>query len=233
MTKALQEPTQPVRLGFQILLGLANAGAIMALLPVLNILIPSQVTMIDLEHSAINLAFVLTLGALVGNPLAGALSDRTTSRFGRRPWILGGMLATAVGLAILANSHMVLLAITWCTVQFFGNVLLASYSAIVPDRVPVHQRGTTQAIIGFASPTGIILGAFCFGQVQDFRAGYYVTIGVLVILTAIFLWSYREPQFPKGLLPAFRPGPFLASFWINPVLSANILNNPPVDGQTH
>jgi len=36
MTKALQEPTQPVRLGFQILLGLANAGAIMALSGILS-----------------------------------------------------------------------------------------------------------------------------------------------------------------------------------------------------
>ena len=36
------------------------------------------------------------LFALIANPLAGRLSDRTTSRFGmRRPWILGGALVGA------------------------------------------------------------------------------------------------------------------------------------------
>ena len=93
--EALREPVQPVSLGFQVLLGLANGGATVALLPVLAVLIPAQVTQIEPLQTANSLALVLTLGAtgaLLGNPLAGALSDRTTSRFGRRhPWLLIGM----------------------------------------------------------------------------------------------------------------------------------------------
>src|SRR5512137_835452 len=100
MTQALQEPTERVSLALQILLGLANASAVLAVLPVLTILIPAQVAQVDLERSATNLALVLPLGALgamIGNPLAGALGDRTTSPMGRRrPWIVAGALATSV-----------------------------------------------------------------------------------------------------------------------------------------
>src|SRR5512142_1798927 len=141
LTETTSEPTRPVSLGFQTLLGLSNAGANITLLPVLTVLIPTQATRIDPLHSASGLALVLTLGAIgamVGNPLAGALSDRTTSRFGRRrPWLLIGMVGVSAGLWTLANSaSILLLALGWFLAQFFGNVLLSSYGAVLPDRVP-------------------------------------------------------------------------------------------------
>ena len=220
-SEALQEPTRRVRLGFQILLGLANAGATITLIPVLMILIPAQVTQIDPLHSASSLALVLSLGAvgaLVGNPLAGALSDRTTSRFGRRrPWLLIGMLGTALGLVFLADSRSIpLLAAAWFSVQFFGNMLLSAYGAILPDRVPVQQRGATQAIIGLSAPVAIILSDLLFSQVQNLRQAYYPILVVLVILTGIFLFSYREAQLPKGALAPLRWRAFLTSFWVSP-----------------
>ncbi|MDQ1300176.1 MAG: hypothetical protein QG637_93, partial [Chloroflexota bacterium] len=137
MTPALAEPTERVSLAFQVLLGLANASSLLAIMVVLSVLIPAQVSQVDPARAASNLALVLplgALGALLGNPLGGALSDRTTSRFGRRrPWIVIGVLATAVGLLILAHiPTLVGLALGWFLVQFFGNVLLAAYAAIIP-----------------------------------------------------------------------------------------------------
>jgi MFS family permease len=219
--EALQEPTRPVSLGFQVLLGLANAGAIITLIPVLVVLIPTQVTQIDPVNTASSLAFVLGLGAfgaMVGNPLAGALSDRTTSSLGRRrPWLLIGMTGTALGLLALANSHSItLLALAWFTVQFFGNALIASYGAVFPDHIPVRQRGTTQAILGLFTPIAVILADLLFARVTDLRAAYYPTMAVMVCLTLLFVSRYREPQLPKGVMPPFRLGAFLASFWVSP-----------------
>ena len=109
LSEALSEPTRPVSLGFQVLLGLATAGATISLIPVLTVMIPAQAAQMNPSNAANNLAFVLTLGAsaaLVSNPLAGALSDRTTSRFGRRrPWLLVGTLGVSAGLALLAGSQ--------------------------------------------------------------------------------------------------------------------------------
>jgi MFS family permease len=221
ISDALGEPTKKVGLGFQVLLGLANAGAIITLIPVLTVLIPAQATQIDPLHPANSLAFVLTLGAsaaLIANPLAGALSDRTTSRFGRRrPWILLGTLGASVGLALLANSQSIaLLALAWFMVQFFGNMLMSAYGAILPDRVPAAQRGTTQAIIGMSSPVAIILSDILFTQVHDLRFAYYPIILVQGILALLFLLLYQEARLPRECLQPFRLKAFLASFWISP-----------------
>ena len=221
MSEALQEPTRPVSPGFQVLLGLANAGAAMTLFPVLIVLIPAQVTQIDPINQANSLAFVLTAGAvaaLVGSLLAGALSDRTTSRFGRRrPWLLLGTLGVSLGLGVLANSATIpLLALGWIMTQFFGNVLLSSYGAVLPDRVPVRQRGTTQAIIGLSTPLAIILSDLLFARVSDPRSAYLPLIAAQLFLTLLFISLYREARLPTGSIPPFRLGPFLASFWVSP-----------------
>lgn len=219
--EALREPVQPVSLGFQILLGVANAGATVTLLPVLMVLIPAQVTQVDPVHSATSLAFVLALGAtgaLLGNPLAGALSDRTTSRLGRRrPWLLIGMSGAFLGLGLLSTGKSIfVIAAAWFIVQFFGNMLLSSYGAILPDHVPVSQRGTTQAIVGLSSPIAIIVSDLYFTQVSELRLAYYPIMAALLILTLLFVQGYREPQLPKNILPAFQWKSFLASFWISP-----------------
>jgi len=128
-----------------------------------------------------------------------------------------GMLGTAIGLVLLANSQSImLLAVAWCVVQFGGNILLSSYGAILPDRVPVAQRGATQAIIGMISPIAIILSDILFTQTQEYRSAYYPVIAVLVILTLFFLFLYRETVLPKENRPAFHLKTFLLSFWINP-----------------
>jgi MFS family permease len=219
--EALREPVEPVNLGFQVLLGSATAGATVSLLPVLIVLIPAQVTQIDPLNAPTSLALVLmagATGALVGNPLAGALSDRTTSHFGRRrPWLLIGMAGACSGLVLCANSRSIaLLAAAWFVVQFFGNVLLSSYGAILPDHVPVRQRGATQAIIGISSPIAIVLSDLLFTQVGDYRAAYYPLIAIQVLLTLLFVWFYKEPRLPKGLLPPFHLRAFLASLWVSP-----------------
>jgi MFS family permease len=128
-----------------------------------------------------------------------------------------GALATAVGLLILAHVPTLGgLAFGWFLVQFFGNMLLAAYTAIIPDRVPVYQRGATQAILGLISPLVMIVGAYYLGQVADFRAGYYPVIAILIACNALFVWRYREPRLPPAAAPPFRLAAFLSSFWINP-----------------
>ena len=82
----------------------------------LGILIPNLVARIDEADKVDNLALVTTLAFLVNvfaQPIAGALSDVTRSRFGRRtPWMVGGGLVAAgflVGLP-MAGSVIVIAA---------------------------------------------------------------------------------------------------------------------------
>jgi MFS family permease len=221
LSEALSEPTRPVSLGFQVLLSLANAGATISLIPVLSVLLPAQVTQLDPANAANNLAFVLSLGAvaaLVSNPLTGALSDRTTSRFGRRrPWLLAGAAGVSAGLALLANSRSIpLIATAWCMAQFFGNMLFSSYKAILPDFVPARQRGVTQAINGAASPIAVILVDLLIASVKDLRSAYLPVIIAQALLAILFIIAYKEARLSKEQVRPFRLKSFLASFWVNP-----------------
>src|SRR5689334_4694310 len=72
------------------------------------LLLPNQVQAIaGSAHKVAVLGWVTGIGAavaMISNPVSGALSDRTTSRFGRRhPWTVCGALAGAAALALLAG----------------------------------------------------------------------------------------------------------------------------------
>jgi MFS family permease len=90
-----------------------------------GILLPLQIEELDPANKAANLALVATVGAfaaMLAQPLAGALSDRTRSRFGPRgPWIVGSAFAEKVGAGYLV---------------FAGTaaVLLTLFVVLNPDR---------------------------------------------------------------------------------------------------
>jgi len=109
-----------------------------------------------------------------------------------------------------------LLALGWTLVQFFGNVLLSCYGAVLPDRVPVRQRGTTQAIIGLSAPVAIMLSDLLFVKIPAPRDAYAPLIAVQLCLTGLFLLLYREAPLPREHVAAFELRSFLASFWVSP-----------------
>ena len=110
---ALQEPTRRVGRGYLTIIALANLGTMIAFFtPIQNLLprLAEQVSGGMSKETA--LAWITGAGAfvsVVANPLAGALSDRTTSRLGRRrPWVLGGAVLGLVSIALLPTQGTVL-----------------------------------------------------------------------------------------------------------------------------
>ena len=88
------EPQVRVGGGWISALVLANLGLFMAFLTPIQVLLAEQIDELSPSGKEVALGWATGVGALVAvvaNPLAGALSDRTGGRFGRRrPWILGG-----------------------------------------------------------------------------------------------------------------------------------------------
>ena len=85
--EALQIPTKAVDPSFQVLLSLANVVIWLSILPIGQILLPLQIAAFGASSKFTNLAIATAVGvlaAVITNPIAGALSDRTTSRLGRR-----------------------------------------------------------------------------------------------------------------------------------------------------
>src|SRR5690348_7128159 len=131
---AAEEPVAYVRARWVTLLVVANLAVWMGFFTPIQVLLPEQLQAISPEHKEAVLGWVTGLGALaavIANPLAGALSDRTVGRFGRRhPWTLGGGILGALGLALLAFQHSVVgVAIGWIAVQICFNAMLAALTA--------------------------------------------------------------------------------------------------------
>src|SRR5258708_31519159 len=84
------------------------------------------------------ISWVLMTGALVAlvsNPVFGALSDRTRSRFGRRrPWLVGGVLCGCASLAVIGLAPTIgVVLLGWCRAQLAYHAVLPSLLAGPPQ----------------------------------------------------------------------------------------------------
>ena len=176
------------------------------------IILPSQVLKIagDLNKGTA-LAFVLVPGAFVSlfaNPLFGWLSDRTHGRLAvwgrRRPFILAGTLVNVIALIWMASARDVTsLMLAYVLAQFSSNAAQAPFHALLPDIVPVEQRGLTSGVIGLLLIAGNIGGVIIAGLFIDaskplpaYEQGLWLTYGIiiaiLVALMLVTLISVRE-----------------------------------------
>ena len=221
--EALQVPTKAVNAGFQMLLSLANLVIWLSILPIGQILLPTQIAALGAANKFTNLTIATVVGvlaAVITNPIAGALSDRTTSRLGRRrPWFLVGSILSAVTLALMANAtSFVALVIWWAIFHIAANAILAGLSAVVPDQVPLRQRATVSAFVSLSLPLGAVMGALLVTRVAtSTQMSYYIFIGLLLMVMMLFILVLRDKPLPKEAAPRFHLATFLAGFWVNPV----------------
>ena len=221
--EALQVPTKAVNAGFQTLLSLANLVVWLSILPISQILLPTQIAALSAANKFTNLTIATVVGvlaAVITNPIAGAFSDRTTSRLGRRrPWFIVGSILSAVTLALMANTtNFVALVVWWAIFHIAANAVLAGLAAVVPDQVPVRQRATVSAFVSLSLPLGAVIGSLLVTRVAtSTQMSYYIFIGILLIVMMLFILVLRDKPLPKEVAPRFHLRTFLASFWVNPV----------------
>ena len=158
------------------------------------------------------LALVTGLGALVSvicNPLAGAFSDRTTLRAGRRlPWLVGGALGGAVSLAVLSVApNVAVMVLGWCGVQAALNAMLAAVTAMIPDQVPSSRRGRIGGIVAVAQTIGVVAGTGIAAATGSIAAGYLSIAAFLLVLAVPFSLSSHDLALPVEARPAVRRTP--------------------------
>ncbi|GAB3620162.1 MFS transporter [Glutamicibacter endophyticus] len=220
--EALRVPTARVGAGFIAAIVVVHVGINVGFFAPIQVLLGLHAQQIDASAKAAILSLVTAVGAavsMVANPLFGALSDRTTSRFGRRvPWIFVGTLSVAAALLFMSTTNSVSgLVLGWALVQAAGNAALAAIFAVVPDKVPVEQRGLVGGLVALGQTGGALIGA-AIGMVAaaDLVFGYAL-VAVCVGLCAVpFVLMRRDVVLPAGALEPLRLGQFLRSFWINP-----------------
>jgi len=155
---------------------------------------------------------------VVANPLFGALSDRTTSRFGRRvPWVAAGALLGALALAVLANAHTVLaMVLAWSLAQASLNAMFAALTATIPDLVPVRERGRVGGWVAVSQTLGIVAGVGIATATGGLAAGYYATAATVAVLAVPYLLHSRDLVLPRELRPVLSLRQVLGGLWVSP-----------------
>ncbi|WP_199040950.1 MFS transporter [Glycomyces salinus] len=197
-------------------------GVYMAFFTPIQVLLPLQLAAIAPESKVAAFGLVTGAGALVAvvaNPVAGALSDRTTGRFGRRhPWTLGGVVVGAVALAMLGTQTTVAgVLILWCLAQASLNAGYASLNAAIPDHVPVRQRATVSGWIGFPQALGLVVGAIIVTMLVTGLAAGYLVIGLATVALVLpFVLTTSDPPLSRADRKPVSWRSVLAGMWISP-----------------
>ncbi|AXR06499.1 MFS transporter [Salinimonas sediminis] len=119
-------------------------------------------------HSLSLFWLVAPIMGLLIQPLVGAASDRTWNRLGRRrPFILVGAIAAAIGMLLMPNAP---LFVTFMAPMIFGAVMLAlmdasfnvcfqPFRSLVSDMVPPGQRNVGYSVQSLLINIGAVIGS--------------------------------------------------------------------------
>jgi maltose/moltooligosaccharide transporter len=155
---------------------------------------------------------------LLVQPIIGAMSDRTDSRWGRRtPYFLVGAVLCALGLFFMPLSSSIVMAVSLLWLLDAGNnITMEPYRAYVSDRLDASQHGfgflTQSAFTGLAQMLAFLTPSLLVwaGMNQDWVDAHHIPytarvafmVGAVLALGTI-LWSVlRVPELP--LTPAER-----------------------------
>jgi len=192
------------------------------LAPVLVTLALKVNSLVGIDKAPDSLALVTSVGALlsiVGNPFFGRMSDRTSSSLGmRRPWMVIGLVGGTLGILIVAlapNIAVVLLG--WCIAQLMFNALLAAMVAVLPDQVPVAQRGAVSGVLGVCMPIASVSGTFVVQLFADNQVEMFIVpcaIGGFFIL--LFAGTLHDRRLTRVEKPRWSLREFARTFYIDP-----------------
>lgn len=149
--------------GFVAFYALGYVGAYVALITPVATTLALKVAELDPAGKEASLGLISAVGAffaLVTNPLAGAMSDRTTSRFGRRrPFIAIGTAGGVAGLGVVGFAPSIPIALVgWAIAQISFNLVLAALQALLPDQIPQARRAKVSAILGISQQISPLVG---------------------------------------------------------------------------
>ncbi|GAA4186394.1 MFS transporter [Gryllotalpicola kribbensis] len=193
--------------------------------PVVSTLAVKVSTLTDDAHRVGALSAVTGVGAFfafVANPIAGALSDRTTSRFGmRKPWLLAGVIGGVVGLVIIAVAGAIWqVVIGWALAQTAFNAAQAAFQAVLPDQVDEARRAKVSGWVGTGQNVSALVGI----GIATVLAGAGIATAWMIIIPAalgligvvLFSLVLRDRVLDKASAEPFHLGRFFAGFWVSP-----------------
>lgn len=172
-----------------------------------SLFLPSMIQQLDSTNKVSLVALFSTcamIAAAISNMVAGSLSDKTVSRFGKRtPWIVGGafcfmLLMIAAGFA----PNIPILLIIWILGQVALNFIVAPMVAWL-DMAPEGGGGTASSAYGglgmaLGNNGFTVLGAYFLGQ---YRIGFIIFGIVAFVGTLLAVFIVKEPSNIEEIIP--------------------------------
>jgi MFS family permease len=189
-----------------------NAALLPVVLPVQILLFITSGSVGDAEQAEF-LGWLSALGAviaLLAPPLVGALSDRSTSSFGRRrPYVLLGVVITIGGAwaMAIAGSLGALIA-AFLLLNLGVNVATGAYQGLLPDITPESQRGAASGYLGLMTIlgnigslalAGVLLASVTLASgaatITHSARVFYGATALMLAITAFItiLWTHETP----------------------------------------
>jgi len=215
------EPAERVSAGWMSRFTLLWLGFWMAWLVPVELILPIELASVDAAHEVRDLGMVngaAGVAALIALPLAGALCDRTRSRFGRRRlWVAAGVAVFAVSLLITGIQHSWPGVMTgWMLASLGFSMASAGLFAAVADHVPVVQRGIVSGAIFGPQALGLLAGLILLTEVVTGTiTGFAVLAAMVVVLSLPFVSRYREAPEPRSR-PPLTLRSLAESMWVSP-----------------
>jgi MFS family permease len=227
LAAAALEPASPqaerVGWGFIALYTLAfMSTSLLFLAPLLVTLALKVNALVGIQQAPGSLALVAGTGALLamfGNPIFGKMSDRTSSRFGmRRPWMVIGLIGGSFGILVVALApNIAILLLGWCIAQLLFNALLAAMVAVLPDQVPIGQRGLISGILGVCMPIASVSATFLVKLFTGNElAMFLVPCGIAGFFILLFAVTLNDRRLDPEEKPAWSPLEIASTFYVNP-----------------
>ncbi|MFC6066445.1 MFS transporter [Streptomyces ochraceiscleroticus] len=162
---------------------------------------------------------VSSIALLVAVPLAGALSDRTTSRFGRRrPWILGCLVAALLGTAVIgAVSSIPVIVVAYVVAIIAAQAAFNAYSTIPVEALPDVKRGRVMGVMGMFGAFAMSGGSYLAAAFVDVPLVMMVAPILLALALALpLLFFYKDPVRDRSELPPLDLKGIARTFVVNP-----------------
>ncbi len=155
----------------------------------------------ELTNSKLVISLALALAGVSGcviPPIAGYLSDRTRTRFGRRrPFVFAGMLFMFICFVSLPHLHSLSVVIVVSALLYFSiDFAMTPYLSLLPDITPPSQRGVASGVMNFFGNLGLIGCYFLSARLwENYRTSLFYVVALISAGCALGAVSFlREPE---------------------------------------
>jgi len=156
------------------------------------------------------ITFIGLVLAMLVQPVAGAMSDRSGHAWGRRrPFVLlGGGLAVLFLPGFATFTGFAAILTVYCLLQISTNIAQGPFQGLIPDIVPGHRRGRASGVKTMLEIVGGAIAVYVIGQLMGhYEAGegsswLWLSLGIIMLVMAVTvaytMLAVREKKIESG-----------------------------------